>query len=312
MSDSTLLIDAILALANAPDWSARKRVVEQHHELLLSDGAESLLEEGVAKNAGRPRVRERFELCRSILADCRATGVDAAFVLAIGPTPGLLEALQDLVGADSATDAYDSTVEQQGLLLTDEADWVLAALAHESADDKGLVERIAHRRALLSQCREAGIEPAFAGMLREERTTEALEALVPALDSPKEAAAILMRYEDVLLTDDAARSVKEMAAQKDITPDVARAFSAMHSLLTIARADGFSTASATYLLPPFEQFINRCFFALFTGAERELSRRVGITELLESEFDKFGTDFPEKLHQWSQTELKSESQESLH
>src|SRR5262249_28373257 len=223
------------------------------------------------------------------------------FVLSIGPTPGLMETLKDLLGAESAAAAHDTTVQHQALLLTDEADWVLAALACESPQETFFVERIAHRRELLGRCRRGGIEPAFADMLREDRTTEALRALIPALGSADEAAVVLKQYEDVLLTDSAARSVAEMAAKPGLPPDVARAFAAMRSLLNIARVDGVSTACAAYLLPPFEQFINRCFFALAKGADQDPGRRFGIVELLQAEFDKVGNEFPKQLRLWCKT-----------
>jgi hypothetical protein len=63
-----------------------------------------------------------------------------------------------------------------------------------------------------------------------------------------------------------------MAAKPDIQGDVARAFAAMRSLLHIARVDGVSTACATCWLPPFEQFINRCFFALAKDGDQDPGR----------------------------------------
>lgn len=308
---STALTDAILAFVNESDWSARKQVVLRHRDLLLGDEIDTVLEAAVANNSGRPEVQERFALCRTILADCRAIGVDAAFVLSIGPTPGLLEALNELLGAESATAAHDITVRHQALLLTDEADWILAAVAHESPQEVAFVELISRRRELLDRCCSEGIDPAFTDLLREERTTDALRALVPALGSPEEAATVLRRYEDLLLTDSAARSAEKMAAQPDLSPDVARTFAAMCSLLNIARTDGISTASLTYLQSPFEQFLNRCFLALTTGADEDPGRRVRAVELLQGEFGKFGTQFPEELGKWCQTMLGTATQEDL-
>ena len=311
MSTSTSVTEAILAFVNEPDWATRKQVVERHRHLLLGDEADSVLEAAVANNARRPEVQQRFNLCRTVLADCRAIGVDAAFVLSIGPTPGLKEALTDLLGAESATAAHDTTVRHQALLLTDEADWVLAALVYESPEETLFVERVAHRRELLGRCRSEGIERAFADMLREERMTEALKALIRALGSVEDAAVVLKRYGDVLLTDSASRTVGEMAARPDIQPDEAHALAAMRSLLHIARLDGISTACVTYLLPPFEQFINRCFFALAKGGDQDPGRRFGIMELLHAEFDKVGNAFSQDLHTWCQTVLATATQEEL-
>jgi hypothetical protein len=310
-SNTPSLTDAILGFVNELDWATRKQVVERHRDLLLDDEVDSVLEAAIANNVRRPEIQQRFQLCRTVLADCRAIGIDAAFVLSIGPTPGLMEALKDLLAAESATAAHDTTVRHQALLLTDEADWVLAAMAYESREETFFVERVAHRRELLGRCRHEGIEPAFADMLREDRTTEALRALIPALGSAEDAAAVLKQYEDVLLTDSAARSVEEMAAEPDLEPDVARAFASVGRLLHLARVDGISAACATYLLPPFEQFINRCLFALAKDPDQNPGRRVHIVELLHAEFDKVDHTFPHDLHKWCQTVLETATQEEL-
>ena len=304
MSSSTSLQDALLEFANEHDWSKRKQIVERHHDLLLSDNAASMLNAAIANNAQRPGIREALEVCRTVLADCRAIGVDAAFVLSIGPSAGLMEALQDLLGADSPEAAYHTTVQQKDLLLTDEADWVLVALAHESPQEALLVERIAHRRELLARCRNEGIEPAFADMLGEDRTTPALQALLQAISSQKKSEEVLSEYQDVLLTDQAIQQIGELATNPNLPPDAHRAVDAIRSLLTIARTDGISTATITYLLPPFEQFITRCFFAMAKQKKPDPGRRFGIEDILRTQLDKIDSSFPEKLQEWSQTELE--------
>jgi nicotinamidase-related amidase len=177
MTSSTSLLEAIIAFANERDWLKRKQIVERHRDLLLSDDAARTLHAAIAHNAQRPEKREMLERCQTVLADCRAIGIDAAFVMSIGPTPGLTEALSDLLGAESATAAHQTTVQQQHLLLTDEAEWVHAALARDSSE-AFFVKRIAHRRDLLARCRSEGIDLAFEDMLREDRTSAALQALI--------------------------------------------------------------------------------------------------------------------------------------
>ena len=304
MSSSTSLRDALLAFANEHDWSKRKQIVERHHDLLLSDNAASTLDAAIAHNAQRPEKRKALEECQAVLADCRAIGVNAAFVLSIGPSLGLIEAVKDLLTADSPAAAHQTTVKQQDLLLTDEADWVLAALGHENLQEAFFVERITHRRELLARCRSEGIEPAFADMLREDRTTAALQALIPAIGSHKRAEEVLRDHQDLLLTDQAIQHVGELAAGPDLSPDVYRAFDAIRSLLTLACTDGIHTASSTYLLPPFEQFITRCFFAMAKGEKPDAGRCFGIDDILRTQLDKIDSGFPEKLHAWSLTVLE--------
>jgi hypothetical protein len=308
MSSSTSLLDALLAFANEHDWSKRKQIVERHHDLLLSDNAARTLDAAIASNAQRPEKRQALEQCQTLLADCRAIGVNAAFVLSIGPSAGLMEALEDLLSADSIAAAHQTTVQQKDLLLTDEADWVLAALAHENPEEAFFVERIAHRRELLARCRSEGIDPAFADMLREDRTTAALQALIPAISSHKQSEEVLRNYQDVLLTDQAIQQIGELATQPDLPPDVYRAVDAIRSLLTVARTDGIRTASITYLLPPFEQFITRCFFALAKREKPDPGMRVGIEDILRTQLDKIDSSFPEKLHEWSQTVLETSTE----
>jgi hypothetical protein len=87
MSSSTSLRDALLAFANEHDWSKRKEIVERHHDILLSDNAASTLDAAIAQNAQRPEKRKTLEECQAVLADCRAIGVNAAFVLSIARDP---------------------------------------------------------------------------------------------------------------------------------------------------------------------------------------------------------------------------------
>ena len=243
-----------------------------------------------------------------MLADCRAIGVDAAFVLSIGPTPGLMEALKNLLSADSATAAHLTTIKQQHLLLTDEADWVLAALAHESPQETFFVERIAHRRELLSRCRSEGIDLAFKDMLRKDRTSVALQELLRAVNSRTETEGVLRRHQDVLLTDEAVEQIGELATKPDLPPATDRVAKALRDLLAIARTDGIDIASIAYLMPPFEQFVTRCFFALATNEQPDPGRRFGIEEILQTELDKIDSDFPGKLREWAQTMLEKETQ----
>jgi FRG domain len=308
MSSSTSLLDALLAFANEHDWSKRKQIVEQHHDLLLSDNAARTLDAAIAANAQRPEKRQALEQCQTVLADCRAIGVNAAFVLSIGPSAGLMEALTDLLSADSVAAAHQTTVQQKDLLLTDEADWVLTALAYENPQDAFFVERIAHRRELLARCRSEGIEPAFADMLREDRTTDALQALVRVISSHKQSEEVLGDYQDVLLTDQAMQQIGELASQPDLPPDVYRAVDAIRSLLTVARTDGIHTASITYLLPPFEQFITRCFFAMAKREKPDPDMHYGIEDILRTQLDKIDSSFPEKLHEWSQSVLETSTE----
>ena len=305
MSSSTSLLDAILAFANEDDWSKRKQIVEQHDDVLLSDNAARTLDAAIVNNAQHPQTREVLEECQSILADCRAIGVNAAFVFLIGPSAGLMDALKDLLSADSPTAAHQTTVQHKDLLLTDEADWVLVALAHESAQDAFFVERIAHRRELLARCRSEGIDPAFADMLGEDPTTVALEALIRAINSHKQTEEVLRDYQDVLLTDQAIQQTGELATNPDLPPDVNSGVAAIRNLLTVARTDGIGTASITYLLPPFEQFITRCLFAMAKREKPDPGRRFGIEDILRTQLDKIDSSFPEKLHEWSQTALET-------
>lgn len=302
MEISTSLMDAIVALVNEPDWSKRKQIVERHRDLLLGAEAANLLEAAVVNNAARPQVQKRFRLCQSTLADCRAMGIDAAFVLAIGPTPGLENALKDLLCAGSVAAAHETTIRQQALLLTDEADWVLAAFSHESPDEALLVERIAHRRELLARCRQEGIELAFEDMLRDERLSDALQVLGRDIDSREKVQIVLEQHQDILLTDQALDRIRELTSDPGLTPEVERVLDALSRLLSIARTDGVATASLTYMLAPFEQFLMRCFFAVAKPSGRDLGRLYGIEEILREHLDQIDTDFPEKLLNWSRTE----------
>src|SRR5262249_47486898 len=149
---------------------------------------------------------------------------------------------------------------------------------------------------------------AFEDMLREDRTNAALQALISTANSRTETEEALRHHQDVLLTDEAVQQIGELATKPDIPPKIYRVANALRDLLTIARTDGINIASITYLLPPFEQFVTRCFFALANDQQPDSGRRLGIEEILQAQRDKIDSDFPGKLREWSQTVLEKETQ----
>lgn len=303
MSDVDPLTAAILAFVNEPDVPVRRRIVEANRELLLSDAADDLLAAAIAANAGRPPVRERFESCRATLADCRAIGIDPAFVLLTEPTPGLMEAVKDFLGADSADAERKALVRHRALLLSDEADWVVAALAHQNAAHAFFVKRAADGRALLARSRREGLEAALADDGQDDAVGDALRELVAALGSREAVADVLQRHRDVLLTDDAFETAERLAAAPGDNPAVQRAFSALRTVLHIARMDGISTACDVFALPPFEQFLARCFQALARDAHTDPTRRAGLAEIVRADFGPRAVRFADDLDGWCAEQL---------
>ncbi len=72
---------AIQAFVNAPDWAASRRIVEAQPDLLLSDEAEAIFEENIAR-AGQEGDQRRADYLRQhldLLRACRREGIAAAF-----------------------------------------------------------------------------------------------------------------------------------------------------------------------------------------------------------------------------------------
>jgi len=68
------------AFFDAGTWVERKRIVEAHSDLLLSDAADKLIANTIKAYSDDPRVVRRLKDYREVLTNCRCNGINAAFV----------------------------------------------------------------------------------------------------------------------------------------------------------------------------------------------------------------------------------------
>lgn len=73
------VVDAVLALVNAPTWEEAKRVVEARPEELLTDAADRVFPALLEQHEGDAAATGTLQEHRALLARCRRDGVDAAF-----------------------------------------------------------------------------------------------------------------------------------------------------------------------------------------------------------------------------------------
>jgi CHAT domain-containing protein/tetratricopeptide (TPR) repeat protein len=303
---SEALRDVVVAFVSAANWLERKRIVEQHRKLLLSDAADVILANGSARNRHNPSLQRLLESCRTVLQDCRAIGVDAAFVSPIGPISGLTEALGELMGAESASSTYRIVIEHADMLLTNEADWTLIALAASESENMLFVERIAHLRDTLARCRREGTDAAFAEMLRDEHRGKALKALMLSIYSLDKMRQVLEQYREVLLTDEAEAVVAKAQATPDLKPAEERLYESLRALLAIARTDGIQTAVMVHRFPPFERFLNRAFATLVKHKDEPQDVVLDIRMVLASNIHFLDGAFPAKLREWVTEQLEGD------
>ncbi len=120
----------------------------------------------------------------------------------------LLEMIQQavlaFVNADSWSESQRIVQSEQALLLTDDADAILAALLAEYADDTNTTGILTQHRDLLRHCRAEGIEAAFAELMSvvpSAEETNALLSLVNAFvqcDGPLEVIKLATEHPELL------------------------------------------------------------------------------------------------------------------
>ena len=200
------VLQAFVAAAN---WTASRRLLDQHPEL-LTDAADTLLSHVLrdARGAGHSTAAALFETHLALLRRCREVGPDTAFAemrrrvatfevavarivngrltsekaivrAAIGPAVSR-DSLAAFLSSRSL-DAMRGIVEQHADLLTDDADRCLLQLSNEARSVGGhtFARVMEERRVVLRRCREAGITPAFA------EAAERRSQLVPKPEPPR-------------------------------------------------------------------------------------------------------------------------------
>ncbi|MGB0387753.1 MAG: hypothetical protein ACPGWR_23290, partial [Ardenticatenaceae bacterium] len=97
------------------------------------------------------------------------------------PVEAVLEAVDAFIKAERWSESQEIVKHQRHLLLTDEADLVLANLLEQHADDPEMSKMLNEHRALLKRCRQEGIESAFADQTQTTNPVEVPPELMERL-----------------------------------------------------------------------------------------------------------------------------------
>lgn len=88
------LAQAVLAYIKARTWAEMKQIVENRHDLLLTDAADDILADSLGRCRENEDITRLLEARRALLARCRCEGIEAAF--ADLPSPSSAQSKSEL------------------------------------------------------------------------------------------------------------------------------------------------------------------------------------------------------------------------
>ena len=231
------LTPAILALISAENDSEKKRVLDTHADLLLTDAADDLLADWLEQSKGNAQYTLLLEECRALLR--RQTTQKQE----------LMPAVLALINAENDAQSKRVIEEHADLLLTDEAEQLLNDWLIQPQGD--YARTVQERLTLLARCRKEGISSAFAEQVRPRPPREKVQPAILALVEAKSAnqrEQLIQQQQDILLSD-AADDFLAAWIENEEEDDVIRNLRECRTLLAKCRDEGIEAAFA-HQAPP--------------------------------------------------------------
>ncbi|MGH3693056.1 MAG: CHAT domain-containing protein [Pseudonocardiaceae bacterium] len=175
-TEQNQLMAVLLQFSTIPSLRGAQRLVEQHHELLLSQSADAAMETFLqsARREGQDEIVAELRRRRHLLRRCRAIGITGTFEEARSTADSdddeydlpedksqLLTTIMQFVTAPT-WEASKRVLVTHGELMSDTADSAFDVIiaGAETAQD-GAADLLRLHQRLLRRCREIGIDPAF-------------------------------------------------------------------------------------------------------------------------------------------------------
>ncbi|MGX1887230.1 CHAT domain-containing protein [Streptomyces sp. NPDC055287] len=214
--------DAVLDFLNA-DADGMERVLREKQARLLTDDADWLLGRLIEQHRQDEDGESHVSYLRSrrwLLHRCREYGIDRGIAPYADISQEVREAVEQYLNIRSFSDLAAYVMSHQHLLLTSEADVLLEELLVRYRDDEVAQQHLTARRERLAACGRLGVRQAFSDEFIEA-SAELLEAVVRFLTAPaQEVRAVVERFQDLLLTDEAETVLQFMAASIQPSDDL--------------------------------------------------------------------------------------------
>ena len=153
--------EAVLQLVNLSDILEVRRHIEEHLDILSTPDAEAVLGDLRLSYRDHDAVQERLQQRQQLLETSRRQGVERAFAdEMITISAEMNEAIGQLLGTSMS--GLRPVLDRYGeMLLTDEAERVLAFMLDAEDSGEGLVEHVRAMLTVLRACRTHGIDAAL-------------------------------------------------------------------------------------------------------------------------------------------------------
>ncbi|NJP06805.1 MAG: hypothetical protein HC837_14920 [Chloroflexaceae bacterium] len=185
----TELMHAMMSFTMARILYERRRIVEQHEDLLLTDEADSMFDEMLEQHKEGGKIYQTIVADRVLLRRCREVGIAAAFAEQAAQQPlsqQIHDAVMTCINASSIEAKKHLVQEKRDLLFTDEADQIFVRLIEHYHESAVISRMIKENHKLIQKCRDRGIEAVFAELGQPAGSTRspARSMSMPSMSPP--------------------------------------------------------------------------------------------------------------------------------
>ncbi len=272
------LIDILNRWIETETWEKSREMLEQHHELLLSDDAFALLDTRLSESAvSSEENNDEIEVLkrhRTLLETARGESIEVAYAFTL-ETSLLVQAIEAMLGAQNSAELFEQ-VEQHPILLTQEGIEAIARYIEQLQQDNqtDIAEALQERFDTLIRAIES------AASSNDTESDDLTKLLLQWIHTPSwnESRTMLAANAGLLLTDDAIAALDTLLAINTDNEGATKILRQHRVMLETARMQSIDAAYSDLLM---SQPLEEAFAAIYqANGQGDLYRAIALHPIL--------------------------------